>query len=229
MKTLSILSAILLLSSCAFHSGTITSNVTDQPVVHKDIAVGVASTNILFNIGGLSKDVLISEARKNMVRARPLEGAEQYNNLEVNIKNTFYIIGHKTKVTILADVIEPKDSVNQESYSEKYLKKIANSGPATDLFAVGDSVLLYNYNYQAGQIVRFLGSELDQVEISYTDSKNVTRTKTASVNRIFIAKPEHRGLTRLTRTEDGLIVGFGINKALVKMPGGYYTTEKYPY
>ncbi len=227
MKILSILSLILVLTSCAFHSGTLTSNVTDEPVVHKDIAVGVSSANRVFHIGGLSKDALIAEARKNMVRSRPLEGAEQYNNVSVNIKNTFYIIGHKTKVTVQADVIQPKDSVNQPSYSEKYLKKIANPEPEIDLFAVGDSVIVFNYNYQSGQVVRFTGEDLDWIEISYTDSNNIQRTKKYPANKVYVSKPEHRGVTRFSRTPDGIVVGFGIKKVLVKMSGGY-TTMSYP-
>ena len=227
MKNLTILSTIFLISSCAFHSGTLTSNVTDKPVVHTDIATGVASTNIVLNIGGLSKDALISEARKNMIRARPLEGAEQYNNIEVNIKNTYYIFGRKTKVTINADVIEPKDSLDQPTYSDNYLKKIKNPEPNGGLFSIGDSVLIYNYNYQSGEIVRFLGESFDRIEISYTDSNNATRTKKVSAKRVYRTIKEHRGMTLRKRTEYGVIVGFGINRVLVKMSDGY-STEKYP-
>ncbi len=227
MKIRSLLSLILILTSCAFHSGTLTSNVTAEPVVHKDIAVGVASTNRVLQIGGLSKDALISEARKNMVRSRPLEGAEQYNNIEVNFKNTFYILGHKTKVTITADVIEPKDSVNQPSYSERYLKKLTNPGPQIDLFAVGDSITLNNYNYQKGEIVRFLGEDFHRVEISYTDAKNNVKTKKVSINQIYVSKPDYNGVKRLSRTPYGVVVGFGMKKVLIKMADGH-TTMNYP-
>lgn len=205
----------------------ITSNVTDTPVIHKDIAIGAASTNIVFNIGGLSKDALISEARKNMIRSRPLEGAEQYNNVEVNIKNTFYIIGHKTKVTIHADVIEPKNNIEQATYSDNYLQKINNPAPKGGLFSIGDVVRLNNYNGQSGEIVRFLGESLERVEISYTDDNNATRTKKISVDRIYIVKKEHKGLLLGDRVAYGVIVGFGNKEYLVKMSEGY-TTEKYP-
>lgn len=227
MKTLSILGVILLVTSCAFHSGTITSNVTNEPVVHKDMAVGVSSANRILGIGGLSKDALISEARKNMVRSRPLEGAEQYNNVEVNIKNTFYIIGHKTKVTVHADVIEPKESADQPSYSENYLKKIANAQPKNEFFAVGDSVIIYNSQAPTGQILGFVGEDFDRAEISYKDAKDVARTTIVSINRLYLITPEHNGLKRLDRTPDGIIVGFGLKKALIKMSIGY-TTMRYP-
>ncbi|MDG1332236.1 MAG: hypothetical protein P8P74_07890 [Crocinitomicaceae bacterium] len=53
MKTIIYLSTILFLSSCAFHSGTISSNVTNGPVIHKEIAVGVSQANVVAGIGGL--------------------------------------------------------------------------------------------------------------------------------------------------------------------------------
>lgn len=221
MKNLKLLSAVIVLTSCAFHSGTITSNLTTEPVIHKDIAVGVASTNIFLTFGGLSKDALISEARKNMVRARPLEGSEQYNNIEVNIKNTYYVFGRKTKVTINADVIQPKDSINQASYSANYLTKIAHPEPKHGLFGVGDSVLVYNGNSQSGEIVGFMGDDLTRVEVNYTDSKKAIRTKKVSENNVFVPLKEHRGVTLFMRTQDGIIVGFGINRILVKTYEGY--------
>lgn len=227
MKTLTILTSILLFSSCAFHSGTITSNVTNEPVVHKDLAVGTASTNIVLNIGGLSKDALISEARKNMVRARPLEGAEQYNNVELNIKNTFYIVGHKTKVTIKADVIAPKDSVNQASYSEEYLKKITNSSPTTNLFSVGDSVIFLNYDSQVSKIVKFpVNGSQNLAEISYLDKNDEVQSQVVSTKRIYIIKDEHFGLKKGQRYKDGIIVGFGLKRVLTKTYLGYF---KVPY
>ena len=229
MKTLSILIAILILTSCAFHSGTHSSNVTNDPVVHKDIAVGVATTNVVLGIGGLSKDAVISEARKNMVLARPLEGAEQYNNVDVNVKRTFYLIGMKTKVTINADVIAPKDSVNQPSYSEAYLRKIKDHEPESgdNLFAIGDTVILNITKYPQAQIIRFWGEDLNLVEVTYTDSKNVTRTRSISIDRIYIIKPEHNGLARYTRTYHGVVYAFGTKRILVKMAGGEYTTQWY--
>ncbi len=222
----SLIFLIFLISSCAFHSGTLTSNLTNEPVLHKDIATGVASTNIVLSFGGISKDALISEARKNMIRARPLEGAEQYNNIEINIKNTYYIFGRKTKVTINADVIAPKDSVNQASYSENYLTKINTPKPNGGLFSIGDSVRIYNYDYQSGEIVRLLGESYDKVEIRYTDNKNRTRTKIVSENRIFIAKRTHNGLVLGDRIKLGVIVGFGNDRFLVRTIEGY-TTKKY--
>lgn len=228
MKNLTILSAILVLTSCAFHSGTITSNVTNEPVVHKDIATGVASTNIFLTFGGLSKDALISEARKNMVRARPLEGSEQYNNVEVNIKNTYYIFGRKTKVTINADVIQPKDSLTQASYSENYLKKIAHPEPKHGLFGVGDSVLIFHNSFDHAEIIGFKADDLTRVEVHYTDeSNNAMRTTKVSENNVFIPLKEHRGIALLKRTQDGIIVGFGIDRILVKTTDGY-STIKYP-
>jgi hypothetical protein len=195
METLSILSTFLIVSSCAFHSGTITSNTTEEPVVHKDIAVGVSEANVVLGIGGLSKNALISTARKNMILSRPLENDEQYNNIEVNIKRNYYLFGLKTKVVINADVIEPKDSVTQASYSEEYLNQIKTKDLEVVMFSVGDSVYINNYNYQSGKILRFIKSDSkSKIELSFIDPKGVAKTKVVNPNKVFIIKDEHMGL-----------------------------------
>ena len=196
-------------------------------MTHKDRAVGVATTNIVLSIGGLSKDALISEARRTMVRARPLVGAEQYNNIEVNIKNTYYIFGRKTKVTINADVVEPKDSVDQATYSENYLKKLKSREPSDGFLAIGDTIRIYNFDAAYGEIIGFTGSPIDKVEFSYEDRKKEVRSKKVSVNRVYKVMQEYKGLTVGQRTQYGVIAGFGKDRYLVKMSEGY-TTEKYP-
>ena len=130
-------------------------------------------------------------------------------------------------MTIHADVIEPKDSVNQPSYSENYLRKISDPQPKNELFAVGDSVIIHNAASPTGQITRFVGESADRAEVNYIDSKNATRTTTISINRLYVIKPEHRGLKRLDRVPEGVIVGFGERKALVKTGIGYATIN-YP-
>ncbi|MDG1332235.1 MAG: hypothetical protein P8P74_07885 [Crocinitomicaceae bacterium] len=79
---------------------------------------------------------MISKARKNMILSRPLQGEEQYNNVEVNIKRTYYVFGLKTKVVVNADIIEPKDSSAQASYSEEYLEQIQTKNLDATMFSV---------------------------------------------------------------------------------------------
>ena len=230
MKNLSILSVILILSSCAFHSGTISSNVPNEPMIHKDIAVGYSSTNIVLGFGGLSKDNLISQARKNMVLSRPLVGAEQYNNVEVNIKNTYYLIGRKTKVTINADVIEPKDSLTQATYSETYLNRIKSNDLDLELamFSINDSVFIYGNNCPSGRITRFLENESSSlVEVSYRNSEGTLVTRNVKPNKLYLVKPEHMGLNILDRYKDGVILGFGNKNILIKSMYGIFTVA-YP-
>lgn len=228
MKTLTILFTIFLISSCAFHSGTITSNLTDTPVVHKEIAVGVSSANVILGFGGLKKHALVSKARKNMIIARPLENNEQYNNVEVNIKRTYYGFGLKTKVVITADVIEPKDSVSQATYSELYLSQIQTATPELFVFSVGDSVFMNNYNYQSGRVINVFGGESKgEIEIAYTDENGKAKTKTVVSKRVFMVKQKHRGLELGERLGEGVILAFGKSRVLIKAMYGI-TTWQYP-
>lgn len=227
MKYFFLLFASLFLGSCAFHSGTMNSSVTSEPVVHKDLAVGVASTKLVFGFGGLSKDALILEARKNMVASRPLDSAEQYNNISIDVKRTIFLMVFKTKVTMVADVVEPKDSISQPSYTNEYLAKIRQPHLAMDLFAVGDTVYVGKFDF--GKIIRFIEDDsYGKVEVQYKNAKGDFRTKIVSVKRIFSLKEEHRGYKIGQEISSGRILAFGLMRILVDHPADSNMTTPYP-
>jgi hypothetical protein len=71
-----------------------------------DIASGEASTVLVFGIGGLSKDALVLEAKKDMYRNYPLQEGQIYANITVDYKRGFYIFVVETTVTVSADIIQ---------------------------------------------------------------------------------------------------------------------------
>jgi hypothetical protein len=215
MKTLIILSTLLLFSSCAFHSGSIISTPNSSPVYSKDIAIGVSQTNKFLWMGGVSKDALIFEAKQNMIKNRYLEGAEEYNNISIDIKNSFFLgLVQTTKVTVIADVVAPKDSLTQSNYSELYLSKLTGSSFNDSLFAVGDSVIYNRENY--GEIISFEGKKKDKARIKYTTKRGNQKSKTAKLNGLYCLKAEYNGLSLGDELYKCEIIGFGRDGLIVK-------------
>ncbi len=210
MKTLLIAISTVILGSCAMHSGQLVSDVPNKPVKHIDIAVGVATTSKVFGMGGVGKDALLFEARQQMISNRPLVDNEAYNNYTVDYKRTYFIIGSKTKVTVTADVISPKDTISSPSYSAEYLRKMGNQYSYYDsLFWIGDSVIFNTNTY--GKIVGFEGRDNKKVRIQYTDNGGDFKTKVQNAKGVYVLVDYYRGnRPRVTRTI-GRLVAYGLN------------------
>lgn len=217
MKLLFFVSIAFLISSCAaFHSGELTLSTNHAPVVHKDIAIGVSKATKILGLGGSSKDALVFEARQKMIRNRPLVNAEQFNNVSVDIKNTFYLGVQVTKVTIIADVVEPKDSLSQNSYSELYLKKsLSQNHNIDELFSIGDSVL-FNRKKSA-ELISFEGEIDSKARIKYYTKNGDTRTKIIKLNNLYAIIPSYNEYKLGDRLSGGEIIAFGKKGAIVKI------------
>lgn len=103
-----ILFSALLLSSCAFHSGMMTSNANlgNEDFQVLTMGMGSAETQHVFGIGGLDKQALVYEAKKNLYRAYPLGKNQVYANVTVDFKRSNYLIVFTTLATVTADVIQ---------------------------------------------------------------------------------------------------------------------------
>ena len=115
-KTIIFILSVIFLSSCAFHAGNTSSNaaVMNGDFSIMDIASGEASTVLVFGIGGLSKDALVLEAKKDMYRNFPLQEGQIYANITVDYKRGFYIFVVETTVTVSADIIQFNPSEEQK-------------------------------------------------------------------------------------------------------------------
>ncbi len=97
-------------SSCATHYGLMSSSSSLSSNNFKVIklAKGESSTTKIFGIGGLDKDALVADAKKNLLENNPLKDGQVLANITVDFKNSFMLIIMETKVTITADIIEFK-------------------------------------------------------------------------------------------------------------------------
>jgi len=83
---------IALLSSCASHVGVMTGNasISDANFNVIGLAVGSAKTQHIMGIGGLGKDALILEAKRNLYLKYPLKKGQALANVTVDIKRSAF-------------------------------------------------------------------------------------------------------------------------------------------
>jgi hypothetical protein len=220
-----ILNLCLLLSSCASHFGMISSSPLNRNVVYEDIAYGVAQSGRCLGMGGLSQDALVLEAKRELMKNRPLKQDEQYQNFTVDFKRSFWPFFAQTKVTVSADVIKFTEDKNSEPYSENYKAKLSRINISNDLFSVGDSII-YDRTSKA-ILISFLDEKT--VRIEYKTDNDKVRTKKISIDEIFTnCKPykeymiggrfvftvEKSGYA--TKETSGRIMALGLKSLIVK-------------
>ena len=236
MKKLLIpLSFILLLSSCAMHQGMISSSSLNRNVMYEDIAYGVSQTNKVFGFGGLSKDALVLEAKRELINNRPLKENEAYANFTVDYKRSFFPFYNQTKATMSADVVRFMDESLSDPYSEKYKRKLACKSLANELFVIGDSVSIDRLG--EGVIVSI--EDIDKVRVLIKTTKGNSKTKLFSTSKIFTKSKDYRGYKvgdmyiysrsikgNLVKTS-GRIIALGLKKIIIKDAGGKRKTFDY--
>ena len=100
-----------ILSSCAVHSGFMNDSAALSSNNFKMVryAEGTASTTKIFVLGGLAKNALVAEAKKDLIQNNPLKEGQTLANVTVDFKNSFIVFVMKTKVTVTADIVEFKE------------------------------------------------------------------------------------------------------------------------
>jgi hypothetical protein len=226
MKRLVIISiSFLLLTSCAIHQGTVSSSSIGRNVKYEDIAIGVSQINKYFGLGGLSQDALVLEAKRNMIKSRPLKTNEEYLNFTVDLKRTYLFFYNQTKVTVSADVVRYTNDSITELYSETYKNKLLGKSIINDLFSIGDSIL-YD-NFKDGTIIAFESDK--EVRILYKSNRNKIRTKKALINDIYTKCKSYKGYkigdryiysVIVSNNEEqktsGKILAFGLNALIIR-------------
>lgn len=231
--TKSILSVFLcsILTSCATHFGTLSSGVVEQKITYVDHASGSAETKKILGIGGLRKEGLVSEARRVLIKNRPLREGEQYVNYTIDFKYSIFPFLIKTKAIITADIIRFTNSASDNIYTEEYLNKI---GIANDLFHIGDTVL-FGDNLE-GIVVMATGT--DSYKISFK-IKEERKTKEVSVDKLYTNRKSfkgyeiHESFTSKTydsgeeKSVSGEIIKLGQNHLIIKLSSGNLVKCKY--
>lgn len=114
MKTLKLFIAIAIIvfatTSCATHWGMMTGNASLSSNNFKitKIATGSATATKIFGIGGLGKDALVLDAKKNLLQNYPLRDGQALANVTIDIKTSFIFFVIKEKATVTADIVEFK-------------------------------------------------------------------------------------------------------------------------
>lgn len=212
------------MTSCVtYHQGAISSSTVSRTVKYQDIAIGVSQINKFWGLGGISKDALVLEARREMIKNRPLAPKEQYVNFTVDFKYTFWPIVSQTKVTMCADVISFSNDSTGEVYSAKYKDKLLGKSLSNELFAIGDSVI-FNKTHE-GVIISI--EDVDIVRVLYKTRSDKNRTKRISINKIYATNKSFSRLSPRTwyTYSSGLnkeqkntvyILGLGLKSLIIK-------------
>lgn len=144
IKTKSLISIICLffLMGCAYHTGNIsTGSYIDCPLLR--LETGTAKATIFFGIGGLSKDALILEAKKNLISKINFKNNLKITNYTVDYKNTYFLFYHSNTVTVSAEIYNCGGEI--ETQTPKLDSNFSLS-PIINGFRLKDSVIFINQN-----------------------------------------------------------------------------------
>ena len=221
MRRLIVIFVITFISiSCATHNGTISSSSINQNVKYLDIAYGVTQINKYFGLGGLSQDAMVLEAKRELIKNRPLRQNETYSNFTLDFKNTYILFYCQTKVTMSADVIRFSNDTVSEPYSQHYKTVLNRNGYSNELFNIGDSIIDLNYN--KGVILSFVNNK--KVRISYKTTKDKFRTTKVLLKDIYVTNKSYKGYNvgdsynyniNYYDARSSKIIGFGLNSLLL--------------
>jgi hypothetical protein len=106
------IAAALTLSGCAAHFGAIKSDVSLNQANFKvtGTAAGSAQAKLVMGFGGLNKETLVADARRDLISKAKLSSDQVLANIAMDMKTTFYPgflpIVVIQKVTLTADIVE---------------------------------------------------------------------------------------------------------------------------
>ncbi|MFO8234570.1 MAG: DUF6567 family protein [Bacteroidales bacterium] len=216
---------IFLITSCATHHGTISSSALDENCVYQETALGVSKTGKILGIGGLSKDALIYEAKKELNKNFSLEPGESYINYTLDIKRSFYLVFSQTEVTLTSDIIKRVGDSTVNPFSDKYLSNIGQiDQPRLGLFEVGDAI--YFDLKKEGIIVSF--PKPNKAKVQYSTPKGNIKIKNVSVRKLYSKKGEMNSykigdyygfkteINDKKATKVGKVIGIGHNSLLLE-------------
>jgi hypothetical protein len=122
MKILLIVFTLFSISSCAFHGGTFKGSaaINNNQFRIAGTAHGTAQTTQLFGLGGLGKNGLVQEAKKNMQAKYPIQKGMAWGNVTVDFKTTYVFFVRTTKAIVSADIIDFNPATINANYTGFY-------------------------------------------------------------------------------------------------------------
>lgn len=192
-------STAFVLSSCAVHTGMMTSSasLSNPNFSVVNIMSGSASAHYFLGIGGLNKAGLLAEARKNLFQSSALRKGQVLANLSVDYKTAFYLIYWQTTATITADLVEFNDSnvVSSNVSTDKPEEKPTQSNPALVLKeSPNKDVYAYDFKPKEEVMISSFGKfYIGQVEainskkafVSHFLRDGLPATTEKSINSVF--------------------------------------------
>ena len=102
-----ILPALVLstLSSCTIHTGQLVDLNHEKMVEPSEKAFGYSSCTYILGIGGNKTNMLLNEAKDDLVMNHPLSESEYYANQNVNYSYSNFVIYGKSQVIVSADIV----------------------------------------------------------------------------------------------------------------------------
>ncbi|TAH25901.1 MAG: hypothetical protein EAZ07_05890 [Cytophagales bacterium] len=100
-----------IMSSCAVHSGNISTGSSMDGQL-KDVVTGEASTRKILGIGGMNKNGLILEAKRDLYNKYKQNKNIKLTNFSVDFKTTYYLFFYSTTLaTVSADLYDYNQSI----------------------------------------------------------------------------------------------------------------------
>ncbi len=217
-KSLLIVLTIAFLNSCAFHSGYVSSSLAPENVIFEDLAYGFSETSHFLSFGGLKKNTLVLDAKKDLYRNHPLKKGERFINFTVDFKTTTILLFTNKRCTVSADVVTVGTEVEsaEELYSSAYKNEIARASDVSQLFSIGDTVVDYVLE---PQIVKGFSSN-GKIVLQRISEKGNTQNHKAKAIRFYITKGSYKGYSigEVVRIKSRKyeIVALGLNRILYK-------------
>lgn len=180
-------SSALLLGSCAFHNGIVTSGGNppspNQQLV--GLGTGTSTATYVLGFGGLNKDALVLEAKKNLYANTRLKPNQAFTNFTVDFRYGFFPFVRRIKVTVAADIIQTVDGpVNTDDVQPLHQQIFDLQQPAESNFLLGDDVWVFKGSkVEAGVLTGF--SDYGNCIVRHTDQP-ITRHRYYSAKSVFL-------------------------------------------
>ncbi|MBX2962345.1 MAG: hypothetical protein KF687_07520 [Cyclobacteriaceae bacterium] len=121
---------------------------------YEDVAVGYSKASYFLGLGGLRKDAMLNDAKRNMYLSYPLKPNQFFDNITLDKKVTYVLPFSKVEMILVADVIE-LDSGYRMNKGAGYLETLTRSAVKSkgDLSNYEPVLLVENARANGGRVV----------------------------------------------------------------------------
>lgn len=233
MRVTLLLFLLFILSNCAVYDGAYTNSsvyTKGEDVHYKDIALGYAKATYFFRIGGLGRNMLVSEAKRNMQTSYKLGNGESFENVSYDIRWFYFLPFIKTEVIVTADVVQ-RDTTNLVTYSNKYKDWISlQKGKSKDgELSLNEDVLFYNTSSNSIHMAKVIDLKYNRATLYFIKKDRNFKVKTISMYKLYKLVPPDKGMSYLKLGQiveldkigngeihrQGTIIGFGLNNNIL--------------